>query len=118
MFDQNFVAAIGECGQQRLVGENIDATRQPLGGIGDPSHGAVGENVRALVAGQTHAEHQISADIGAHQRLEPETVDHPLFQLAHLRRAQHLVKFLLPEQHDLQQFVAFRFEVRQQPNLF
>ncbi len=45
-------------------------------------------------------------------------MDHPLLQLAHLRRTQNFIEFLLAEQHDLQQLVALGFQIRQKPDFF
>ncbi len=51
MLWKNLVAAVGKRGQQSLVGQYVHAPGQALGGVGDESHGAVGEDVRSLVTG-------------------------------------------------------------------
>ena len=44
------VGSGGECGEQRLVGEDVDAPREAFGGFGDDRERLLAEEVGAVVA--------------------------------------------------------------------
>ena len=108
----------GEGGQQRLVGEDVDAPRQPLGAAADELDGTAAEEIGATVTGGAQPEHQVGGDIAAVQRLEAEAVCDAVVELPHGALVQPLIEFRLAEEDDLQQLVAAGFEVGEQADLF
>ena len=104
--------------EQGFIGKNIDAPRQPLGDIVNKLGGRRAEDVRTFVARGTHAELQIFGDVVSHQRFEREIMGDSFLQLTHVGARQYLVQLGLAEEHQLQQFVAIRFEIGQEPNVF
>ncbi len=104
--------------EQALVGDDVDASRQPGGGTRDQLDAARIEHVDTAVTGSAQAEAQIIADLAAGQRRQAEAVGNALAQLAHLRQRQVPIQFRLTEQHDLQQLGAAGFEIGQQADLF
>jgi hypothetical protein len=107
------VGVLGEGGEQRLVGDDVDAARQPSGGAGDVADHARCEQVRAAIAGRLQAEREVLAHFLGAERCQREAVGDALAQLADLGLAQVVVQFGLAEKHDLQQLVLLGLQVRE-----
>ena len=110
------MGAVREGRKQGLVGEDVDPAREPLGRAGDELDRSPVEHLGAAVACGAHAKIDVVLDVAAHQGLQRKAVGDSLLQLAHLGRPQMLIELRLPEEHDLQQLVPVRLEVRQQPD--
>ena len=103
--------------KQGLVREDVDPARQPLGRVRDELDRSRIENLGTTVARSAHAKVDVVLDVAAHQGLQLEALRDALPQLPHSGRVEVLVELRLPEEHDLQQLVAVRFEIRQEPDL-
>ena len=113
----NGVGVLGIGGEQRLVGEDVDAPRESARSARHHAHRARREDLGAAIAGRAHAERQVLRHLGHHERPHAERVRDAVAQLAQRRLGERLVELGLAEQHDLQELVAVRFQVRQQPHL-
>ena len=81
-------------------------------------YGACGKNIRAVIAGRAHTEHQVAANIVAQQRLQREVVRDALFKLAHVHGAQVFIELRLSKEDDVQQLVPVGFEIGEQAYFF
>src|SRR5512135_578891 len=107
----------GERGKQRLVCEDIDASREAPGRVRDQRDRLPGKHVRPTIAGSAHAEGKVACDLVIRQRAHAEALRDAVLELAQRWPAQCLVELGLTEEHDLQELVATRLEVGQQPYL-
>src|SRR5260221_14469316 len=103
--------------EQRLVRKNVDAARETLRGACDELDRSRIENLGTTVACGAHAEVDVVLDVAAHQRLQLKALRDALPQLPHAGRVEVLVELRLPKQHDLQQLVTVRFQIRKQADL-
>ena len=103
--------------EQGLVRKNVDAARETLRGACDELDRSRIENLGTAVACGAHAKVDVVLDVAAHQGLQLKALRDALPQLPHAGRVEVLVELRLPEEHDLQQLVAVRFEIRQEPDL-
>ena len=63
MVGRDGVGAGGIGREQRLVGEDVDAAREALGGLGDDREDLAAEKVGAVVAGRAQPEAHVVADL-------------------------------------------------------
>src|SRR5438445_11747196 len=103
--------------EQGLVRQDIDPASQSLGRGRNELDCSPIENLGTAVAGGAHAKVDVVLDVAAHQGLQTKAVSDALPQLPAGGRVGVLVEFRLPEEHDLQQLVTVRFEIRKQPDL-
>ena len=118
MMGLDVIGILDKCGQQRFVREDIDTAHQPVGSVGDEFDGARREDVRAVVAGRAHPEHQVTFKDVARQRLHVEVMHDAILELAHVRLIQLGVQFRLSEQYYLQQLGVAGLQVIQQAKFF
>jgi hypothetical protein len=107
--------AIG--GEQRLVGEDVDAPGKAARGARDAARGARREYVGAPIAGRAHAKGEVSRHFGGGERPHAEAVRDAIAQLPQRWLGERRIEFGLAEQHDLQELVPARFEVGKEPYL-
>ena len=109
---------LGKGRQQCLVGEDVDAPRQPPRGLRHASVSAAAKDVRAPVAHCAHAEVHVLAHLLGREGLQIEAVGDALLQLADFRLVEIVVELRLTEKDDLQQLVAIGLQVAEQADLF
>ena len=117
VFQPDVACAGGEGGQHRLVGEDVDATRQTFGAMRQCADCRAGEEFATAIACAGEPVLDVGGDLGPVQRREFEVVGDAVENRAGRAFGESLVEFGLSEQDDLQQLVLGRFEVRQQAHL-
>ena len=100
----HLVRAAGISGEQGLVGQDVDASRQPLGGLGDHLDRTRRERVGPVVTGGAQTELDVAADFGRLEWRQVEVLGDALAKLPHVVGGEALVEFRLGEEGDLQEF--------------
>ena len=108
---------LGEGRQQRFVGEDVDAPREPFRCLGHAPVGAAAKDVGAAVTDGAHAEIHILAHLLGRECLQIKAMGDALVELTDFRLTEIVIEFRLTEQNDLQQLVAIGLQVAEQPDL-
>src|SRR5262249_52984273 len=95
----------GGRGEQRLVGEDVDAPRESFRSLRDDSQHLRPEELRSAVTRRAQPEIDVILDVAGRERRERERVCDALTQLAHVRKRKVLLELGLAEKHDLQQLL-------------
>jgi len=91
------VGVLRERREQRLVGEQVDASREPARGAGDGLHHGRAEELGPAVACLAQAEGEVLPHLRGWQRREPEAVGDAVAQLPDVGPAQRFVELGLPK---------------------
>ena len=91
------VRVFGECRQQGLVGDQVDASREAAGCFGHRADDGGRKQIRSAITGGAQPETQVLADLVLFEGAQPEAVRDALAQLPDIHSAQIVFQLGLAE---------------------